>query len=242
MRMLPLLSLLVPGALMAASHAPAGKLVLLHGVESRVEVDPQGHVVAVQSDATLPPALLSVLEQNVRKIEFAPPLKDGHPVSGVTFVAHDICAAPVDGAYRLAVKYRGNGPSTNMQRVVPAYPRDAMRRGLSGTFKVEYQVGPDGLATVEGVTQTAGSSGRRDLAFNDAITAWVKALRFQPEQLDGQPVGTRIATVVEFSMDSRPMHRPKPADEPSCQVALAAPPPADERIALDSPFKPRNVE
>ncbi len=217
---IPLLVLLAPGALSAMTpatgSASAGKLVLLRGVESRVEVDAQGHVVGVRSDETLPPALASVLEQNVRKLEFAPPQKDGRAVPGVTFVRHDVCAAPVDGAYRLAVKYRGNGPSYNIERVAPAYPRDALRRGESSAWDVAFSVAPDGTASIDTLTRTDAPKRHQDPGFADAIKGWVSALRFQPEQLDGRPVGTRISTTVEFTVESKPMAAPDSKTESTC--------------------------
>jgi hypothetical protein len=42
--------------------------VLLRGTESRVEVGPDGKVLAVQSDPALPAAVAQALEQNIRRI------------------------------------------------------------------------------------------------------------------------------------------------------------------------------
>jgi hypothetical protein len=53
----------------------------------------------------------------------------------------------------------------------------------------------------------------------------VEAQRFAPEQLAGEPVGTRIATTVEFTSNVGPprskMLAKMQAQDASCQAALA---------------------
>jgi hypothetical protein len=104
-------------------------------------------------------------------------------------------------------------------------------------------VAPDGSVSLHAATRTDG--GRAfDRDFIQAIKEAVEAQRFAPEQLDGQPVGTRITTEMEFSLG--PMKRQKPAEaraaNESCQVALSGPAARDRRVATNSPFRPLAAE
>jgi hypothetical protein len=165
-------------------------------------------------------------------------MKDGHPVAGVTYVSQDACAAQVDGAYQLAVKFTGNGPSLK-QLYVPRYPETALRGHEAANYSVEYDVAPDGSVAMHAATRTDGSR-RFSKDFTKAIQLWVEAQHFAPEQLAGEPVGTRITTEVEFSLDppTRAELGKDPTANASCQVALAGPPPKSQRVAMNSPFHP----
>ena len=65
--------------------------------------------------------------------------RDGHPVAGVTYARLDAYAAPVDGQYRFAIKFRGNGPAYDGNRY-PLFPSQPMIRGDS--VPVEFVSGP----------------------------------------------------------------------------------------------------
>lgn len=230
-------------SLAAAPPAPKG-LVLL-SAESRVEVDRDGRVVAVAPDAELPAAVNEALAANIRHMRFAPPMKDGHAVAGVTFVSQEACAAPDNGAYRFAVKYRGNGPSP-VQKVFPRYPIDAMKAGQAANWKVVYDVLPDGSSRLHQADRKSGSSRRFDPQFRSAIGAWIGAMRFRPEILDGQAVATRVATDVEFRL-GRPgraetsnapdARMARAARNDSCTAAMAAGDDEKRDVALNSPFQ-----
>jgi hypothetical protein len=240
---------LAPVMLPKPQTAPAGntgKLVLLRGSESRVEVGADGRVIAVQSDPALPPAVAAALADNIRKVAFAPPVKDGHAVPGVTYVWQDACAAPVDGAYRMAVKFRGNGPSL-VQRLFPRYPHDAMMAREHAEWVAEFDVQPDGSVKLHDAKRIHGSNRRFDGSFREMITQWIEAQRFRPEELAGTPVGTRMSTQVEFGVDDRSMRmkdvRKQPASaNDSCQLALSGDASPDQRVALDSAFRPLHLD
>lgn len=239
-----LLLVLATPAWAATSPAP-GALVLL-SAESRVEVGADGKVVAVAADAGLPAAVNEALASNIRRMRFAPPMKEGRAVPGVTYVWQDACAAPDKGAYRFAVKYRGNGPSL-VQKLYPRYPAEAQRAGQVAAWKVSYDVLPDGSAQLHQADRKKGSSRRFDPQFRSAIGAWISAMRFRPEILDSQAVATRVATDVEFRL-GRP-GRAETSNAPdarmaravrndSCTAAIAAGDKEDRDVALNSPFQP----
>jgi hypothetical protein len=236
--LLPLaLALLAPLAAAAPDKAPR---LLFVQTESRIEVDAQGNITAIRTTPQLPPEVEAVVHDNLRKLRFAPPMKDGRPVAGVTFASQDACAAPVDGRYTFAVKYRGNGPSMDRSHP-PVYPRELERRGIQSKWTVEYAIAADGHASVVGITRREGGDGNRgDAEFRKVLTQWIEGSRFSPEQLDGQPVATRMSTKVDFVLDTgspAALRAKANAGNDACKLALDARDGANQTVALDSPFK-----
>lgn len=76
----------------------------------------------------------------------------------------------------------------------PQYPRQALRRGESGTVIVLAQVGPDGVPTTVSVDQTSGSRAL-DRAALDAVRRW----RFRPAMKNGQPTVDSVRVPIVFS-------------------------------------------
>ncbi len=219
----------------AAPGAP--KLVFIQ-TESRIDIDAQGNVTAISTTPQLPPEIAAVVEGNLRKLRYAAPIKDGHPVSGVTYAQQDACAAPVDGRYVFAVKYRGNGPAMDHSRY-PVYPVDQMRRGVGAKWTVEYTVRADGTGKVDAMKLVAGGvGGRGDGNFRKAISDWIEGMPFQPEMLDGQPIDTRLQTKVDFLIDPpRSVRERAHGGNEACKVAIEARDDDDRAVAIDSPFK-----
>jgi hypothetical protein len=221
--------------------------LLLIETESRVEVDSEGKVVSVSTTPEMPAEVLAVVEGKLREMRFAPTLLDGRAVGGVTYVQQDACAAPENGAYRFAVKYRGNGPAL-VQRYAPSYPRDAMRAGAESNWKVTYEIGPDGKATLVEAVKGPGGRGRQDSLFLASIKGWVGALNFHPELVDGKPVRTRVSDNVEYVLSSKSgsalraeAERERLANSDACKLALAERDAAPRAVALNSPFQPLPV-
>ena len=105
----------------------------------------------------MPPEIEKIVEDNLRKLQYAAPIQDGKPVAGVTYALQEACAAPVDGKYGFAVKYLGNGPSMD-RRSFPFYPREMQRRGIESKWTVEYSVAPDGKGGVVAMTRECAKS------------------------------------------------------------------------------------
>ena len=232
---LPVLLLCLAPVVAAAPDAP--KLVFIQ-TESRIDIDAEGNVTAVRTTPQLPPEIQAIVESNLRKLRYAAPVKDGHAVSGVTDAQQDACAAPVDGRYVFAVKYRGNGPAMDHTRL-PAYPVDLERRGVGSKWTVDYTVRADGTGKVDAMKLTDGGGGRSDGTFRKAISDWLEGMQFQPEMLDGQAIDTRLQTKVEFVLDSAPRtaREREHAVNDACKVALATHDDDDRAVAIDSPFK-----
>ena len=243
-----MLSLLAMSAL-AAGESEAPKLMLFSS-NVRLDVDNTGQVIAAGADAALPDAVRSAIENSAKRWRFSPPVRDGRPVAGVTYARLDACAAPVDGRYRFAVKYRGNGPAHEGQQF-PLFPSQPMIRGDSARVKVEYRVMTDGTAIIDDVQFETGARAYQR-QYRQSIEAWLTSGSYRPEELDGQPVVTRISTPVEFvggqqfrvnsksdaialSEESR---KERAARNESCEIAMGLRDKADRQVAIDSPFKP----
>ena len=81
-----------------------------------------------------------------------------------------------------------------ISRPAPVYPREALRRGVGGTVRVQATVSPDG--SVERM-DVADSSGNRylDRAAMEAVRRW----RFKPAMRNGQPVSETVTIPIEFA-------------------------------------------
>jgi hypothetical protein len=243
-----ILSLLASGAV-AAGKSKAPQLMLFSS-NVRLEVDNTGQVIAARADATLPDAVRTAIEGGVRQWSFSPPMRDGRPVAGVTYARLDACAAPVDGQYRFAIKYRGNGPAHDGQKF-PLFPAQAMMRGDSARVKVDFRVMTDGTVTIDDMQFETGAKVYHR-QYRQSIETWLKSGTYRPEELDGQPVVTRITLPVEFvggqpykvSSKSEAIaqgeqdRKQRAASNESCEIAMGLRDKADRQVALDSPFKP----
>jgi len=236
-RTIPLLAIALIAP--AAAAAPAKPGLVLIQTESRIDIDAQGKVTAIHTTPQLPPEIEKIVEDNLRKLQYAAPIQDGKPVAGVTYALQEACAAPVDGKYGFAVKYLGNGPSMD-RRSFPFYPREMQRRGIESKWTVEYSVAPDGKGGVVAMKLKEGGGDRGEAQFKQALEYWIRTTHFEPEQLDGRPVATRMSVDVDFVLghpaSAAEREQNKAANE-SCRVALEAHDDPKRAVALDSPFK-----
>ncbi|MFS8137809.1 MAG: energy transducer TonB [Thermomonas sp.] len=104
-------------------------------------------------------------------------------------------SAPIDAPAAGAPTASGSntGPVA-ISQPPPNYPRDALRRGIGGTVRVQVTVAPDG--SVERM-EVASSSGNRDLdrAAMEAVRRW----RFKPAMRNGQPVSATVVIPLDFT-------------------------------------------
>ena len=204
MKMLPALALLV-AATPTLAAGPAGKNdVVAFKATVRVEVDAAGKPVKVEAPADLPEAIRAFVEKRVASWDYAPARQDGTPVPAVTYVKVGACAVPLpDGkGFSLGVDFKGNGPKLAhaAERLPPPYyPDEARRRGAEGTFKVSYTIQPDGSARLDAIEPLEGGNWALK-QLRGALTDWVGQLRYQPEQVNGQAVATRMSMPVEFRL------------------------------------------
>ena len=193
-------------ALPAGAQAPARPALRLFATDTRVTVDASGAITAVEPPAQFGVAVAGAIEAQVRKLRFEAPVVDGKAVPGATWVHLSACTAPVGDAYRLALKFRGNGPALlPSERPAPIYPYTASRAGVNAKYEVAMRVAPDGSAAMERATVVSGAK-RYGREFEEALATWVEGMRFGVEAVDGKPVGAQLVQKVEFTTDG-PVHR-----------------------------------
>lgn len=76
----------------------------------------------------------------------------------------------------------------------PTYPRDALRRGVGGTVRVQVTVSTDGSVERMEVAQSSGDR-NLDRAAMEAVRRW----RFKPAMRAGQPVSATVVIPVDFT-------------------------------------------
>lgn len=211
----------------------------------KVVVDASGKPAVVEPDARLPEPVRQHLKEHVGSWLFEPPVEQGAAVEAVTYVALGVCvAASATDPERLnlGVSYRSHGPRPATGRLPPPrYPVGAAKAGQSAEMQVAYIVQPDGKARLEGIDYIAGGdTAARRKPFDAAIKEWVHALRYEPEQIAGQPVSTRIRTPVDFWVEPHVSTARREAREADRTLALsecAAAVGADDKtqpVVLDS--------
>lgn len=208
---------------------------------ARLEVGGDGHVLDVRPDSSLSPAVADALVQTVRSWRFSVASPGHQPSSGVTFLRVRACVVPDGDQAQLKFKYLGNGPRS-LGSPTPMFPAKAYQDGLDGHYRVVYRVQPNGKAIVEDIESVKGGS-RADKRFHPAIHRWIEGASYTPEQINGEPVATRLTTTVEFfssgTFDTLAEAKHHAGKELRVRQGCDATPDALESnrtIALDSPI------
>jgi TonB family protein len=209
------------------------------------DVDAQGHVTDTQFDSDVPPALATTLAAAVKQWQFVPARRDGRPVPAHTFVFAKLQAIPdARGNYSLRISFDGNGPRLRKLNVLPKYPRDARQLRQSAFLFLDATVRPDGrLADMTVSNRFEGWRTRP--SFEQAVLEAAKRWRAIPEQVDGQPVATRVRIPVNFYMDFTAeqirMLREVVRQQDAAETQPGIPLPSEQELALDSPLQPSSV-
>lgn len=187
----------------AAEDAKAQAPTLLH-LQLRTQVDADGHAVAAADD-TVPAPLRAVVERQIAAWRFMPARSDGAPVAATTWVSVAACLVPDGDNYRISIGYERNGPwqppSVNFSPSMP--PAALLRAGINTELQVDYTVQPNGRGSFTAVAFADDVPAQFRPWYTAAMRMWVKAQRFQPEQVEGRPVATRMR--VPVSMDLAPL-------------------------------------
>ena len=115
----------------------------------------------------------------------------------------------IDGAFRWESSIQSFKPSqtkvthakfvlpTLVKRVAPIYPPEAVSKGISGTVRVHFVVGGDGLVYNAHAISSEGFSedGLLRKAAEEAVLQW----RYQPASLDGKPIQIDWTADITFS-------------------------------------------
>lgn len=212
---------------------------------AKVWINDAGQPTQVEATSGLPPAVRTSIEREVSTWRFQSPVVDGIPRGGITYVSLGACAVPApDGSLRLALGYKGNGPGYADDAVrlqPPRFPIEMAQKRLSGEWKVDYIVEPDGSTTFLGVVESKPRQANVKIV-EPTLRAWVKSLRFMPEHVAGAPVRTRLSTPISFmtgsSSQKADMAEQNRALENSQECSAVLDADADARpVAVDSPFR-----
>lgn len=238
-------------ALLLACSAPA----LAATAHQRIyvvgaDVDVHGRITATQVDADVPANVASVLAGAVKQWQFEPAVRDGDVVPAHTFVRAQLEVSPTtDGEDTLSIRFMGNGPKLDTGNASPRYPMDEARAHHQAFAVLDATVQPDGSLTDMAVGSRLPDQPLRP-AFEHAVLAAAKSWRAVPEQVDGQPVATKMRIPVDFTLSSSPLSRAQLMDMNTAAgrkrliADIKANPPAhpfasDQPEALDSPLRPR---
>lgn len=219
------------------AHEVDPKIVAFRA-EARVELDAAGRPTKIEASKDLPDAIRSYVEGRVAAYHFSPPARDGVSGPAVTHLSLGACAVPSAGGYRLGLDLQGYGP--RLARLGnPEYPREAARAHVQAQATMRVLVRADGTAALEKIEYADPEQPARR-AFDGAIGHLVSQLRFEPEQLAGQPVATRIELGANFVLpgdkntrELKDQLQRKYAMTRECQDAGADT--GQQPIALDSP-------
>lgn len=197
------LALLLAAPVVAADGAGKPGVVAFNA-SVRVDVDASGKPVKVEAPADLPESIRSFIEKRVASWQYSPARQGGVPAPAVTYVRVGACAIPdaTSGGYKLGLDFKGNGPrlvSASGNLPPPQYPSEALRKSISGAYKVSYAIQPDGSTQVRDIELVDGPN-RSAKWLRPAINRWAESLRYEPEQVNGQAVVTNMSFPVEFKI------------------------------------------
>lgn len=227
-----------------AAQAEGAKEPVRFPATARIALDAEGVPQDVQANPRLPVPVREAIEARVKQWRFEPALVDGVARPGITHVRLQACAIPQpDGSLRVGMDYRGNGPgyaddALRLPRL--PYPPAAMRAGAQANVDLIVAIGEDGRATVQSMKARRGSLKE----FKASLEAWVAALRYVPEEVDGRRIATRMRIPVEFHFTERSKRQDPTAAAmraPECAAAAGQPDDPLNPVVLDSPFRPRET-
>jgi len=110
-------------------------------------------------------------------------------VGGGPFVGESGGGAGLSGMF--------DGDIIPIQRVPPAYPRDAARAGVTGFVQLEVLVNADGTVRTAKVLE-AKPKGLFEAAAVTAVMRW----KFKPKVVNGQAVAQRGSQKIEFNLNA----------------------------------------
>jgi len=240
------LTLIAAGMAAAMSAMAAdGDPVAFHA-DARVELDAHGTPTKVEASKDLPEEIRKLIEERVRNYTFSPPERDGVHGPAVTYLQLGACAVPGPQGYRLGLDLKGNGPRIDRpdgRLLVMPYPLKAQVLRSEVTMTIVFFIEPDGSASLDTVRYSDGKSHLRD-GFAALARDWVKLMRFEPEQLAGQPLRSRAEVTFNYMLSApgaRTFGIVKPdrqqiRNSTECKVA-AGETPEPEVIAEGSPTR-----
>src|SRR5688572_32369272 len=117
--------------------------------EAKVEIDPSGKLVRVESTQDLPPAIRTYIEKQVATWQFK--RNDANPTANASsWLYLQACGLPVEGGYTMGLSFEGNGPRVagDGWKVSGELANAVGRSRWDGAIQAHFVVHPDGSATL----------------------------------------------------------------------------------------------
>lgn len=193
--------------------------------EARVVVDAEGKLVKVEAAQDLPEGVRRYIETQLSTWQYRRRLGEKASGNAATWVSLHMCAVPADnGTYSMGLEFRGNGPRLAGGRqmfVTTGLSNAVARHRYDGSIKVQFVIHADGSAKVERIEGLDRGTASKDIEAE--VRFWISRLKFDTEEVNGQPVATSATLPVEFrSSSSRNRRPPREADVASTPCRMAA--------------------
>lgn len=222
-----LLSCALVGSIAVASASKDAPKPVAFTAEARVEVDAGGNLVKVEAARDLPESIRTFIEQQLKTWKYARRHREGMTGNAATWVWLGACAVPAPGGgYTMGLAFHGNGPRIaggGKWPVSSSLVTAVSKAQVSATLDVRFVVEADGRAKVESIEGLQDPRSRKPL--RAAIEQWVERLRFDPEEIGGQPVATRETVPLVLKMGDRTTSddlRKEAMQSVQCKQAAAA--------------------
>jgi TonB family protein len=137
-----------------------------------------------------PAALAAAAVDAVRQWRYEPVRVDGQAVAVLTCVTMKF---ELPGSIGIADEVGGSSAVRVLEKVSPAYPKEAKASGLEGSVRLSVVVGKDGAVKRIDIREGEPSLAA---AAEEAVRQW----RYEPVLLDGQPVDVLVDVVVNFTL------------------------------------------
>jgi hypothetical protein len=184
--------LVAPARAGGESPAPDAER-LYHRFGAWVELTAEGTVTAaaLPDDTRLPAALRDPLVQHIRAMRFEPAQVDGVAKPSRSWLDGGVRLVPqADGNHTLKVEPRDLGP----RPLKPLFPFIDRAPAKPQRYLLRFEVTPEGRTRDIEITAFDGRS-----SHSRSLRLALQDLRFEPEQVDGQPV----ATVLRWPFQTR---------------------------------------
>lgn len=109
-------------------------------------------------------------------------------------------AGPTDSSSQDTEFVEYTEPPKPVHTVSPEYPERAKLEGVSGTVYVEIHIDTQGAVTETRIKEGIDGYPEFSEAAENALVQW----KFEPAELDGDPVPVWVVIPVKFSLDKKP--------------------------------------
>lgn len=183
-------------------NAHAERREFTYGVAA--EIDANGHVVSADLKAKdVDEAFANAIEGLVKQWRFRPAMADGQPATATTMLTTQVVVdIDKNDSAKVTARYLRHGAAPDGLQAPPRYPNDAMRSQVSAEVAV--------VATIDAKGQPVKvelhslmmnlDDPRLGKRFADETMETVRRWKFQPEQVNGQPVASKVVVPIKFTI------------------------------------------